>query len=319
MKNKKLLIRLKEEIRRRNYSYRTEKSYSQWIVRYIRFCNLKHPVELNETHVVSFLNDLANRKNVAASTQNQALSAIVFLYKNILNQPLKNLDNLKRAKRSVHLPVVLSEQEARLALEFMEGVPKLIVSLLYGSGMRISEVLRLRVLDLDLNYHQIVIRNGKGLRDRITMLPESLIPEMKLHIQKVKHLHQMDLEKGFGKTILPKSLAIKYPNAAVHFKWQYLFPSKKRSKDPRSGIWHRYHISARNVRRAIQKAVNKTNIDKHVTTHTFRHSFATHLLKNGYDIRTVQELLGHKSVKTTMIYTHVLNKGGKGVKSPLDS
>lgn len=319
MKNKKLLIRLKEEIRRRNYSYRTEKSYSQWIVRYIRFCNLKHPIELNETHVVSFLNDLANRKNVAASTQNQALSAIVFLYKNILNQPLKNLDNLKRAKRSVHMPVVLSEQEARIALEYIEGVPKLIVSLLYGSGMRISEVLRLRVLDLDMNYHQIVIRNGKGLRDRITMLPESLIPELKSHIQKVKHLHQLDLEKGFGKTILPKSLAIKYPNAAVHFKWQYLFPSKKRSNDPRSGIWHRYHISARNVRRAIQKAVNKTNIDKHVTTHTFRHSFATHLLKNGYDIRTVQELLGHKSVKTTMIYTHVLNKGGKGVKSPLDS
>lgn len=218
MKNKKLLIQLKEEIRRRNYSYSTEKSYSQWIVRYIRFNNLQHPINLNESHVVSFLNDLANQKNVAASTQNQALSAIVFLYKNILNHPLKNLNKLKRAKRSVHMPVVLSEKEARLVIEYLEGVPKLIVSLLYGSGMRISEVLRLRVLDLDLSYHQIVIRNGKGQRDRITMLPESLNTEMKSHLQKVKQLHQLDLEKGFGKTNLPKSLAVKYPDALEKFK-----------------------------------------------------------------------------------------------------
>ena len=319
MKDKKILARLKEEIRRRNYSYRTEKTYCQWVVRYVRYNNFKHPINLNESHVVSFLNDLANRKNVAASTQNQALSAIVFLYKNILNHPLNNLDNLKRAKRSVHMPVVLSDQEVKLILEYLEGLPKLIVSLLYGSGMRISEVLRLRILDLDMSYHQILIRNGKGRMDRITMMPVSLTPALKSHIQKVKHLHQIDLEKGFGRTLLPNNLASKYPDAASNFKWQYLFPSKKRSNDPESGDWYRYHLSAREIRRAIQKAVEKTEIKKHVTAHTFRHSFATHLLASGYDIRTVQELLGHKSVKTTMIYTHVLNKGGKGVKSPLDA
>lgn len=304
MKSKKLLVQLKEEIRRRNYSYSTEKSYCQWIVRYVRFHGLRHPIELDHTHVVTFLNDLANQKNVAASTQNQALSAIVFLYKNILNKPLESLDKLKRAKRSIHMPVVLSEDEARNVFIYLEGVPKLIVSLLYGAGMRISEALRLRVLDVDFGYQQIVVRNGKGLRDRVTMLPELIKTDLINHIQKVKRLHQTDLGKGYGETILPKSLAVKYPNAAKELKWQYLFPSKKRSSDPRSGVTHRYHVSARDVRRSIQYAVKQSNIEKHVTPHTFRHSFATHLLKSGYDIRTVQELLGHKSVKTTMIYTH---------------
>lgn len=318
MKRKKLLTQLREEIRRRNYSYRTEKSYCQWVIKYVRYHELRHPEELDGSHVVAFLNYLANQKNVAASTQNQALSAIVFLYKNILDKPLKNLDTLKRAKKSIHIPVVLSEGEVRMVLQHLSGVPKLITSLLYGSGLRVSEALRLRVLDIDFGYNQILVRNGKGLRDRMTMLSESIIPGLKTHLEKVKHLHQMDLNKGFGETILPKSLAVKYPNAAQEFKWQYLFPSKKRAVDPRSGLAHRYHISAKELRRSIRIAVKKCNIDKHVTPHTFRHSFATHLLKNGYDIRTVQELLGHKSVKTTMVYTHVLNRGGRAVKSPLD-
>ncbi|MEX2347968.1 MAG: integron integrase [Balneolaceae bacterium] len=313
-----MIDQLKEEIRRRNYSYSTEKTYSQWIVRFVRFHNYTHPKSLNENDVVSYLNYLANDLNVAASTQNQALSAIVFLYSHILSKPLNHLDKLKRAKKPKRLPVVLTEQEAMAIINSMNGVPKLVLSLLYGSGMRISEALRLRVLDLDLDYKQITVHNGKGLQDRVTMIPDTLIDKFRIHIQKVKNLHRLDLEKGFGETILPKALARKYPTAAKDVRWQYLFPSKKRSVDPRSKVRHRYHISQRDIRRAVRKAVDKHQIHKHVTPHTFRHSFATHLLSSGYDIRTVQELLGHKSVKTTMIYTHVLNKGGRGVKSPLD-
>ena len=318
MKKKKLLTQLREEINRRNYSYSTEKTYSQWIVRFVRFHNYTHPLELFEKDVVDFLNHLANKLNVAASTQNQALSAIVFLYSNVLDQPLQNLDNLKRAKRPKRLPVVLTDKEARIIIESLTGVKKLVVSLLYGSGLRISEALRLRLLDLDMDYKQLTVRNGKGLQDRITMIPESLLPTLENHIKKVEKLHDIDLAKGFGHTVLPKALSRKYPSAASELKWQYLFPSKKRSVDPRSGIRHRYHLSPRDIRRVVKQAVRKHQIKKHVTPHTFRHSFATHLLKSGYDIRTVQELLGHKSVKTTMIYTHVLNKGGHGVKSPLD-
>lgn len=318
MKKKKLLTQLKEEIRRRNYSYRTETAYAQWIIRYVRFHGLKHPAQLSEPHVVAFLNSLANQRNVAGSTQNQALSAIVFLYKNILKKPVENLDNLERAKTSTHLPVVLTESEALSVLARLDGVPKRVVSLLYGAGLRISEALRIRILDIDFGYNQMMVRDGKGQRDRITVLPESIQPDLVHHIQKVKNLHQIDLKKGFGETILPKALAVKYPTAAKEFKWQYLFPSKKRSVDPRSGVRHRYHISARNIRRFIRHAAKQYGIEKKVTPHVFRHSFATHLLKSGYDIRTVQELLGHKSVKTTMVYTHVLNRGGKGVKSPLD-
>lgn len=262
MKKKKLLTQLREEIRRRNYSYRTEKTYVQWIIRYVRFHDLKHPSVLSEIEVVEFLNNLANNKNVAASTQNQALSAIIFLYKNILNEPLQNLANLKRAKISTHLPVVLTESEALSALALLEGVQKIVVSLLYGAGLRISEVLRLRILDIDFGYNQILVRNGKSQHDRITVFPESIQTDLNHHIQKVKKLHQSDLKKGFGETILPKALAVKYPNASKEFKWQYLFPSKKRSVDPRSGIRHRYHISARNVRRSIRHAAKQCNIEK---------------------------------------------------------
>lgn len=318
MKEKKLLTQLREEIRRRNYSYSTEKTYSRWIVRFVQYHNLTHPKDLKEKDVVNYLNHLANDLNVAAPTQNQALSAIVFLYSHILNQPLEQLDKLKRAKKPKRLPVVLTEKEAMTVIHSMEGVPRLVVSLLYGSGLRISEALRLRILDLDLIYKQITVRNGKGLRDRVTMIPDSMIHQIQHQIEKVKKLHKKDLNRGFGETILPHALSRKYPNAPKETRWQYLFPSKKRSVDPRSGVRHRYHISQRDIRRAVRKALGSLDIQKHVTPHTFRHSFATHLLKSGYDIRTVQELLGHKSVKTTMIYTHVLNRGGKGVKSPLD-
>lgn len=319
MKKKKILDQLKDEIRRRNYSYSTEKNYSQWIVRFVRFHNLTHPHQLGENDIVAFLNYLATERKVAASTQNQALSAIVFLYEHILKKPLNSLESLKRAKKPKRLPVVLTEKESISIINQLEGVDKLVLSLIYGSGLRISEALRLRILDIDFGYKQITVRNGKGLRDRITMLPESIIPDLKIHIRKVRTLHITDLNKGFGETILPKALAKKYPNAAKTLKWQYLFPSKIRSVDPRTGIRHRYHISPRNLRSAVQKAVNRSNIKKHVTPHTFRHSFATHLLQNGYDIRTVQDILGHKSLKTTSIYLHVLNRGGHGVKSPLDA
>jgi integron integrase len=316
---KKLLDQLKDEIRRRNYSRSTEKTYKQWIVRFVRYHNYTHPESLNEKDVVKYLNYLANDLNVAASTQNQALSAIVFLYSHIIKKPLIHLDKLKRAKKPKLLPVVLTEVEAKAIIKSMKGVPALVVSLLYGSGLRISEALRLRILDVDLDYKQITVRNGKGLQDRVTMIPESRIDEIINQIQKVKYLHKLDLEKGFGEIILPKALARKYPGAAKDARWQYLFPSKIRSVDPRSGIRFRYHVSQRDIRRAVRRAAVEHDIQKHVTPHTFRHSFATHLLQNGYDIRTVQELLGHKSVKTTMIYTHVLNKGEKGVKSPLDN
>jgi len=314
----KLLKQIRREIRRRNYSYRTEKLYTQWVKRFVKFHQLKHPLEMDQDHVVDFLNYLANEQNVAASTQNQALCAIVFMYDQVLNHPIGVLKDLKRAKRPKNLPVVLSKEEAKVILNQLEGLEKLIISLLYGSGLRISEVLRLRILDLDFDYMQITVRNGKGLKDRVTMLPETLGESLQKHIKKVKLTHEADLNKGFGQTILPNALAKKYPKASADFKWQYLFPSKYRRKDPRSGLYHRYHISPKRIQRAVRHASQKCGIHKKVSPHTFRHSFATHLLKNGYDIRTVQELLGHKSVKTTMVYTHVLNRGGRGVKSPLD-
>lgn len=318
MAKSKLLEQVRTEIRRRNYSYNTEKSYSRWIVRYVRFHNLTHPSKLNSKHIVSFLNDLSVNKNVAASTQNQALCALVFLYEHILKQPVDELKSLKRAKKPKRLPVVLNEKEVKDIFHQLSGTNKLVLGLIYGSGLRISEALRIRIADVDYNYRQLTVRRGKGNIDRITMLPESLIPELKEHITKVKLLHDMDLKKGFGHTILPNALNVKYPNADRLFRWQYLFPSKFRRTEPRSGIRHRYHIDPSNIRSDVNKAVYKLGIHKHVTLHTFRHSFATHLLQNGYDIRTVQDLLGHKNLKTTSIYLHVLNRGGHGVKSPLD-
>jgi integron integrase len=318
MGKSKLLTALRTEIRRLGYSYRTEQAYTNWVKRFVYFHKLKHPKDMTEPEVVGFLNYLANEKNVAASTQNQALCAIVFLYKHILQQPLDELEDLKRAKRPQILPVVLTEMEAKRVLDEMHGVPALTAKLMYGSGMRVSEVLRLRIQDLDFEYHQITVRAGKGLKDRMTMMPEALVILLKKQVKRCEFLHKKDLAEGFGEVLLPNALSVKYPNAGKEFKWQYLFPSQYRRKDPRSGFKHRYHISTTKVQRAVKKAAFSAKVMKKVTSHVFRHSFATHLLRNGYDIRTVQELLGHKNVDTTMVYTHILNRGGRGVKSPID-
>jgi integron integrase len=318
MGKSKLLDEVRKEIRRRNYSYRTEQAYTSWIIRYVKFHGTVHPKKLGDKEVEQFLNHLANEKNVAASTQNQALSALLFLYKNILGKESLELDTLKRAKKPRKLPVVLAHKQVMLVLENLHGRTRLICELLYGSGIRISECLRLRVQDVDFEHGQLWVRSGKGQKDRVSLLPQTCIPKLRKQIKKVEMIHQKDMDKGYGKAILPNALARKYPAEQKSLGWQYLFPSSKISKDPRSQKMHRYHISSRQIQRKLKKAVAKTNINKKVTCHTLRHSFATHLLKNGYDIRTVQELLGHKNLKTTMIYTHVINKGGNYIKSPVD-
>ncbi|MEX0721330.1 MAG: integron integrase [Balneolaceae bacterium] len=313
MPKSKLLSQLITEIRRRGYSYRTEQAYSNWVVRYVKFHNLTHPKDLDEAHLVQYLNHLATERNVASSTQNQALCAIIFLYKHVLDIQLDDLQNLKRAKKYKPLPVVLTEKEAHRILKEMHGVSGLIIRLIYGAGLRISEALRLRIKDLDFEYQQITVRSGKGTKDRVTMIPDILVGPLKEQVRKCQVLHQKDIERGWGATILPGALERKYPGINKDFAWQYMFPSKYRRKDPRSNFLHRYHLSTSKVQRAVKKAVKAANVSKKVTSHTFRHSFATHLLRNGYDIRTVQELLGHQNVETTAIYTHVLNKGGRGV------
>lgn len=320
MSKPKLLTLVRREIRRMNYSYRTEQAYVRWIIRFIKYYNTTHPLKLSDEDVKNYLNYLANDRNVAAGTQNQALSALVFLYKEVLNDKRKlDLDGLTRAKKPVKIPVVLSESEVSRLLNEMNGLPLLICELLYGSGLRISECLRIRVQDLDFDYSQIWVRSGKGNKDRVTLMPDKCVNKLHEQVQKAAQIHKKDIKNGFGKAILPNALASKYPGEEDKLRWQYLFPSSKRSKDPRTGMIHRYHISNTYIHRKLNKALNKSGIAKKVTCHTLRHSFATHLLKNGYDIRTVQELLGHKNLKTTMIYTHVLNKGGKGVKSPVDT
>lgn len=315
---KSYLKNLKKEIRLKRYSYCTEQAYLGWVKRYLTFLNKKKISGNYEVKIVAFLNYLTEHRNVAASTQNQALCSLIFFYEHILNINIGSLANLSYASKKSNLPVVLSGKEAQKIIYLLTGVKKLIVSMLYGSGLRISECLRLRILDIDFDYHQIEIRNSKGNKDRVSILPESIARELKNQINKVEMLHQIDISHGFGNVLLPNALSVKYPEATSELKWQYLFPSRKIGSDPRTGFRHRYHQSAQAVNRAIKKAVMQSGIQKKVSAHTFRHSFATHLLKNGYDIRTVQELLGHKSVKTTMIYTHVLNRGGRGVKSPLD-
>ena len=319
MAKSKLLEKVREEIRRRNYSYRTEKAYIRWIVRYVKFHEYSHPLRMGKDEVVGFLNWLANERNVAASTQNQALCGIIFLYEQVLDNPLGTFDKLQRAKKPKRLPVVLSSKEARRILSNMEDDALLMAELLYGSGLRQSECLRLRVKDIDFEFNQIWVRNGKGKKDRTTVLPEVSKKKLKNQVKQVKLLHQKDLDKGYGEVVLPKALSKKYPGMGKELGWQYLFPSVQRTKGPRSGITQRYHKSSSYLHKAIKAAVRRTNIVKKVSSHTFRHSFATHLLQDGYDIRTVQELLGHKNVSTTMIYTHVLKKGGKGVKSPIDN
>jgi integron integrase len=315
---RKLLDRVRDVIRAKHYSYRTEETYVQWIRRYILFHNKRHPSEMGCEEVNAFLTHLAVEDRVAASTQNQALCAILFLYREVLRQEIGLELNAVRAKRSRYLPTVLTTEEVRSVIRHLSGVYQLVVKLLYGCGLRLNEALQLRIKDVDFAQQQIVVRDCKGKESRVTMLPASVIELLREHLQVVKRLQQQDLEKGYGSVYLPFALERKYPNASREWIWQYVFPSSQISKDPRSEAIRRHHLHETGLQRAIKQAVKTAGIEKRVSCHTFRHSFATHLLQNGYDIRTVQELLGHKDVKTTMIYTHVLNRGGRGVVSPLD-
>ena len=315
----RLLDQVHDAIRRRYFSRRTEETYVHWIKRFIYFTGKRHPATLGEAEVTAFLNHLAAERHVAAATQNQALSALLFLYKEVLGQELGWLDALQRPTRPPRIPTVLTSSEVERLLAQMVGTRWLMASLLYGSGLRVIECLRLRVKDVDLSYRQILVRDGKGEKDRVTMLPEKLIEPLRAHLERARLLHVRDLREGYGEVQLPYALARKYPRAGKEWCWQYIFPSKNRSADPDDGVIRRHHIDESVPQRAVKEAVRAAGIAKHVNCHTLRHSFATHLLESGYDIRTVQELLGHSDVSTTMIYTHVLNKGGRGVKSPLDS
>lgn len=319
MGRSKLLDSMRNELRRQNYSRRTVTSYVGWTKRLVRHCGYKHPVDITPEEITDFLNYLAVQRRVAASTQNQALCALVFLYREVLDHELPLLANLKRAKKPKRLPVVLTREEVKEILRHLESMPKLVVYLLYGSGLRLSEALRLRVQDIDFSYRQITVRSGKGNRDRYTVLPAIAIPPLKRILVRRRLLHDRDTRRGCGRVILPKALARKYPGEDARFHWQYLFPSRRVARDSRTGIRHRYHISDSYIQRAVKEAVERSGIAKRASCHTFRHSFATHLLRDGYDIRTVQELLGHKHVKSTMVYTHVMNKGGRGVNSPADT
>ena len=314
----KLLDQVRQLLRLRHYSLRTEEAYVAWIRRYILFHGKRHPAELAETDVSAFLSSLANNGRVAASTQNQALSALLFLYKGVLQRELAFIGGVVRVKRPPKLPVVLSPAEVRAVLAQLKGEYRIMAELLYGSGLRLLECLRLRVKDVDFQYLHIVLRDSKGGKDRRTMLPVSVVSALRDHLAEVKRRHDVDLAQGFGTVDLPEALGRKMPNASREWAWQYVFPAAKRSLDPRTGIEQRHHVSEKNLQNAVKSAVRAARINKTASCHTFRHSFATHLLENGYDIRTVQELLGHKDVSTTMIYTHVLNKPGIGVKSPLD-
>ncbi|MHB9021484.1 MAG: integron integrase [Halothiobacillus sp.] len=314
----KLLDQVRNKIRLKHYSIRTEQAYTDWIKRFILFHGKQHPRDLGAVEVEAFLTHLAVEGRVAASTQNQAKSALLFLYKEVLNSQLPWLDNMEKAKAPKRLPVVLTREEVQAVLSRLSGTHWLIASLLYGAGLRIMEGVRLRVKDVDFVHKEILVRDGKGFKDRVTMLPTSLITPLRTHLERVKALHEQDLAAGFGAVYLPYALDRKYPNAPREWAWQYVFPSGNLSVDPRSNETRRHHVQDQAIQRAVKQAVRDAGLTKLATPHTFRHSFATHLLAGGYDIRTVQELLGHADVSTTMIYTHVLNKGGRGVSSPLD-
>lgn len=314
----RLLDQVRERLRLKHYSIRTEWQYVQWVKRFVLFHGKRHPAEMGGPEVEAFLTHLAVQGQVAAATQNQALSALLFLYREVLALDLPWLDQMVRAKRPARLPVVLSRQEVGRVLERMEGVYGLMGRLLYGTGMRLMECVRLRVKDVDFERGEILVRDGKGAKDRVTMLPLSLVPLLEDHLQRRREIYLADAEKGMATVYLPDALERKYPNAAAEWGWQYIFVAGRYSVDPRSGRERRHHLDEKLLQRAMKRAVQAADIAKLATPHTLRHSFATHLLESGYDIRTVQELLGHKDVATTMIYTHVLNKGGRGVVSPLD-
>ena len=318
-KGKKLLDQYSEFLRNRHYSLRTKKTYIGWVRQYILYHKKRHPREMGEAEINDFITHLVNQKTVSASTQNQAISAILFLYRNVLGIELDEKALVPiRPTRPRRVPTVLSRQEAKKVIAQMDGIYKIMTQIMYGSGLRLMEVMRLRVKDLDFASHQIIVRDGKGENDRVTLFPDLLLQPLRLHLRQVKAQHELDLSQGFGTVHLPYALARKYPNADREFAWQYVFPAPDLSIDPVSGIRQRHPLNEANLQRAVRHAAKLARVDKPVTPHAFRHSFATHLLENGYDIRTVQELLGHKDVKTTMIYTHVLNRGGLAVKSPLD-
>ena len=313
-----MLDQVRNTIRLKQYSIRTEQAYIDWIKRFIFFHGKRHPNDLAEEEVAQFLTHLARDLDVAPSTQNQALSALLFLYKEVLKHEIGWLEKVERAKKPPKLPVVLSRAEVRQIFAHLHGVPKLMAGLLYGSGLRLMECVRLRVKDIDFSLGQITVRDAKGGKDRITMLPLNLAEPLRRHVLRVKAQHDQDLEDGFGSVHLPFALNRKFPNVALEWAWQYVFPSSRLSIDPRGGKKQRHHIAEGILQNALKKAVEAAGIVKRANCHSMRHSFATHLLERGYDIRTVQELLGHKDVSTTMIYTHVLNRPGIGVKSPLD-
>ena len=314
----KLLDQVRHVLRFRHYSYQTEKTYVHWIKRFIVFHHKRHPREMGKAEVEQFLTALAVERHVSAATQNQALHALLFLYRDVLAQELGWLNDIVPAKRPQRLPTVLTQQEARSLLSAVHGTPWLIANLLYGAGLRLTEGLRLRVKDIDFTTNQIVVREGKGDKDRITMLPTVVKEPLTAHLIRVRTLHQQDLERGFGRVALPDALDRKYRNAACEWGWQWVFPASHLSVDPRSGIQRRHHQYASVPQRALKEAARTVGLTKPANPHILRHSFATHLLEAGYDIRTIQELLGHRDVSTTMIYTHVLNRGGRGVASPAD-
>ncbi|MEP7072520.1 MAG: integron integrase [Verrucomicrobiota bacterium] len=313
----RLLDRVRWHLRLKRYSIRTEQAYVDWIRRYILFHRKRHPHEMGEEQVSAFLNHLAVNRGVAASTQNQALSALLFLYQQVLDRRLEFLD-LKRVKRPPKVPVVFTRAEARAVLAHLKGDYRLSAHLLYGSGLRVLEALRLRVKDIDFGYDRIGVCEGKGGRDRITILPERLKGPLRAHLARIRELHCQDLSRGRGAVSLPFAFERKSPGAARAWAWQYVFPAARLSLDPRSGETRRHHLGEKNLQNAVKLAIRAAGVPKAASCHTFRHSFATHLLESGYDIRTVQELLGHRDVSTTMIYTHVLNKPGLAVRSPID-
>ncbi len=320
MSKQNLLSEMRDVLRRMHYSIHTERSYCDWVKRFIQFHHLQARESLfvdAEKKVEDYLSHLAVQANVAASTQNQALNALIFLYKQVLKQPLTGV-KATRSRQEPRIPVVLTRDEVKQVLGFMSGTAALVVKLLYGCGLRISEAVRLRVQDIDHGYQQITVRDGKGMKDRVTPLPELAIALLKDHLTGVKVIFEQDLNEGFGAVYLPQALAQEYPNAAREWPWQYVFPARSLAVDPRSGITRRHHLDQSVVNKAIKTAVRRAKVDKKVSAHTFRHSFATHLLQRGTDIRTIQSLLGHKDLETTMIYTHVLKLGGEGVVSPLD-
>ena len=314
----KLLDRVRWLLRAKHYSIRTEQAYVDWIRRFILFHGKRHPDEMGEKEISDFLSYLAVEKNVSASTENQAFSALLFLYQQVLERKLDFIDNVQRVTRPAKLPVVFTQSEARAVLAQLKGDYRLMAELLYGSGLRVMECARLRVKDIDFGYGHIMVRDGKGLRDRVTLLPERLRGPLQVHLKRVQEMHERDLADGKGRVYLPFALERKYRNANRSWAWQYVFPALNLSVDPRSGEMRRHHVAEKNLQKAVKAAIIRARVGKAASCHTFRHSFATHLLNRGQDIRTVQELLGHKDVSTTMIYTHVLNKPGLAVRSPLD-